>query len=96
MPGQEAFLQLLDAHKGILYKVANAYCVRREERGDLVQDIIVELWRAYPRFEPTRAAVSTWMYRIALNVAISARRGPAAFRCAIAGRRQHGFCRRRP
>lgn len=75
MPGQEAFLQLLDAHKGILYKVANAYCVRREERGDLVQDIIVELWRAYPRFEPTRAAFSTWMYRIALNVAISAQRG---------------------
>ena len=74
-PGQEGFLKLLDAHRGILYKVANAYCTRREERGDLVQDIIVELWRAFPRYDPTRAAFSTWMYRIALNVAISAHRG---------------------
>lgn len=74
MRDQVDFIKLIDAHKGILYKVANAYCARREERGDLVQDIIVELWRAYPRYDGTRAAFSTWMYRIALNVAISAHR----------------------
>lgn len=69
-----AFLRQLDAHKGILYKIANAYCARREDRGDLIQDMVVELWRAWPRFDG-RAAFSTWMHRIAVNVAISLFRG---------------------
>lgn len=68
------FLAHLDAHKGILYKIANAYCARREDRGDLIQDMVVELWRAWPRFDG-RAAFSTWMHRIAVNVAISLFRG---------------------
>ncbi len=65
---QDAFLAVLNAHKGILYKVSNAYCARPEDRNDLVQEIIVELWRAYSGFDATRAQFSTWMYRIALNV----------------------------
>lgn len=68
------FLAQLDGHKGILYKVANAYCARREDRGDLIQEMVVELWRAWPRFDG-RAAFSTWMHRIAVNVAISVFRG---------------------
>ena len=72
---KDSFLRTLNAHKAILYKVSNAYCVRPEERNDLVQEIIVELWRAYPGFDATRAQFSTWMYRIALNVAISMHRG---------------------
>ncbi|MBE5317325.1 MAG: sigma-70 family RNA polymerase sigma factor [Xanthomonadales bacterium] len=71
---QTAFLEALDRHKGLLYKVANAYCSRREDRGDLIQDVIAELWRAWPKFDG-RVAVSTWMYRIAMNVAISLHRG---------------------
>ena len=67
------FLAALQAHKGILYKVANAYCPRREDRGDLIQDMILELWRAYPRFDD-RASFSTWMHRVAMNVAISSHR----------------------
>jgi RNA polymerase sigma factor (sigma-70 family) len=70
----EAFLTALNTHKGILYKVSNAYCVQRDARGDLVQEIILELWRAYPNFNGARAKFSTWMYRIALNVAISLHR----------------------
>jgi RNA polymerase sigma factor (sigma-70 family) len=72
---QDDFLAALNSHKGILYKVSNAYCARPEERNDLVQEIIVELWRAYPGFDAARAQFSTWMYRIALNVAISMHRG---------------------
>lgn len=71
---QTAFLDAIDRHKGLLYKVANAYCARREDRSDLIQDVIAELWRAWPRYDG-RAAVSTWMYRIAVNVAISLHRG---------------------
>jgi RNA polymerase sigma factor (sigma-70 family) len=70
----DAFLALLQPHRAILYKVANAYCARREERGDLIQDIVMELWRAFPRFD-ARAAFSTWMHQIAVNVAISHFRG---------------------
>lgn len=69
-----AFLAALQRHKAILYKIANAYCARREDRGDLIQDVVLELWRAWPRYDG-RAAVSTWMYRIAVNVAISGFRG---------------------
>lgn len=71
---QATFLAHLDRHKGLLYKVANAYCQRREDRGDLIQDMVLELWRSWPRYDG-RAAVSTWMHRIAVNVAISAYRG---------------------
>lgn len=71
---QETFVTLLDRHKPILYKVASAYCGRREDRGDLIQDIVVELWRAYPRYDG-RASFATFMHRIAVNVAISHFRG---------------------
>ncbi len=70
----EAFLSQLQAHRGILYKVANAYCSRREDRGDLIQDMMIELWRAWPKFDG-RAQFSTFMHRIAMNVAISFHRG---------------------
>ena len=69
-PAQDRFLALLDTHKRILYKVANAYCRNAEDRPDLVQEIVVQLWRSFGRFDE-RAAFSTWMYRIAMNVAIS-------------------------
>lgn len=64
------FVAQLQAHKGILYKIANAYCPCREDRGDLVQDMIVELWQAFPHFDG-RASFATWMHRVAMNVAIS-------------------------
>ena len=71
---EDPFLAELQQHKAILYKVANAYCNRREDRGDLIQDITMELWRAWPRFDRTQA-FSAWMQRIAINVAISFFRG---------------------
>lgn len=68
--GNERFLQLLDEHTRILYKVANAYCANVEDRRDLVQEMVIHLWQSFPRFDD-RFKFSTWMYRIALNVAIS-------------------------
>jgi RNA polymerase sigma-70 factor (ECF subfamily) len=67
---QERFLALLEEHKGILYKAAHSYCKNRDDRPDLIQEITVQLWRAFPRFDGRRQ-FSTWMYRIAMNVAIS-------------------------
>lgn len=64
------FVALLDAHRGIVFKVANTYCRHVEDRQDLAQEIAAQLWRAFPGYDPARS-FSTWMYRIALNVAIS-------------------------
>jgi RNA polymerase sigma factor (sigma-70 family) len=70
---QAAFVDRLDRHRGILVKVAGAYCHDAGDREDLIAEIVAQLWRAYGRFDE-RAAFSTWMYRIAVNVAISFRR----------------------
>jgi len=56
--------------KKILYKVCNSYCRNHDDREDLAQEIIVQLWRSFGSFD-ARCLFSTWMYRIALNVAIS-------------------------
>jgi RNA polymerase sigma-70 factor (ECF subfamily) len=67
---QQSFETLLHAHRGILFKIANTYCWRSEDRADLAQEIVAQLWRAWPSYNPTRT-FTTWMYRVALNVAIS-------------------------
>lgn len=69
----DQFSALIEEHKGIIYKVANAYCRHPEDRKDLVQEIGVQLWKSHERYDP-RFKLSTWTYRIALNVAISAYR----------------------
>lgn len=65
-----AFDELLHRHRGIVFKVANAYARSADDRADLAQEIAMQLWRAWPLYEPT-LPFATWMYRIALNVAIS-------------------------
>ena len=66
----DLFVNMLVQHKGIIYKVANAYCKDAEHRKDLVQEIMLQLWLAFPNYD-AQYKVSTWMYRIALNVSIS-------------------------
>lgn len=70
MAAQDRFLALLEEHDKILFKVANSYCRNREDRQDLIQEIVVQLWRSFDRYDE-RYRFSTWMYRIAMNVAIS-------------------------
>jgi len=67
---QADFVELIDRHRGILFKIAGAYCANPADREDLIAESIVALWRSWERFDG-RAAFSTWMYRVALNVAIS-------------------------
>jgi RNA polymerase sigma-70 factor, ECF subfamily len=70
MGDPQQFLDLVEMHKGIIIRICSVYVRRQEERDDLFQEIIVQLWRAWPSFEG-RSKFSTWMYRIALNTAIS-------------------------
>lgn len=65
------FAALLEQHRGIVLKVARGYCHHPEDRLDLVQEISVQAWAAFEGFDPARARFSTWLYRVALNVAIS-------------------------
>lgn len=67
---QERFQTLIEEHKKILYKVCRLYCKNPDDRDDLVQEIVARLWQASGSFDE-RARFSTWMYRVALNVAIS-------------------------
>jgi RNA polymerase sigma-70 factor (ECF subfamily) len=68
--GQERFVALLEEHKRMLYKVTSVYCSNPEDRRDLMQEIVIQLWRSFPRYDD-RSKFSTWMYRIGMNVAIS-------------------------
>lgn len=68
--GKEAFLQLIHENKGIIFKICNAYCAGIHDREDLAQEIIYNLWKSWPAFDNSYK-FSTWMYRVALNVAIS-------------------------
>jgi RNA polymerase sigma factor (sigma-70 family) len=66
--GQQ-FHELLERHRKIVFKVANTYSRHPDDRADLAQEIATQLWRAFPSYDGR--TFSTWMYRIALNVAIS-------------------------
>jgi len=66
----DIFLTVIETHKGIIYKVANTYCSNASDREDLVQEIILQLWKSFYKYN-TQYKYSTWIYRIALNVAIS-------------------------
>ncbi len=68
--GSDQFQILIESHRGILYKVSKCYCSNPDDRDDLIQEVIVQLWRSFPTFDESKS-FSTWMYRIALNVAIS-------------------------
>lgn len=54
----------------MLFKVCRLYCTTEADRQDLFQEIVVQLWRSYPSFRGD-SAIGTWLYRIALNTAIS-------------------------
>jgi RNA polymerase sigma factor (sigma-70 family) len=70
MTKDQEFVRLMKENKGIIYKICNSYCADRDDRDDLAQEIIYNLWKSFGSFDD-RFRFSTWMYRIALNVAIS-------------------------
>jgi len=74
---QDRFEALLEQHRGIVGKVAGLYCHHAEDRRDLAQEIRAQLWRSFPRYDSARP-FATWMYRVALNVAISFARNASA------------------
>ena len=67
---EKVFISLIKTHRGIIYKVCNLYLKDAEDKKDLFQEIVLQLWRSFPGFK-NESQSSTWMYRVALNTAIS-------------------------
>jgi RNA polymerase sigma-70 factor (ECF subfamily) len=67
---QEKFQEEIFQHQALIHKICRIYRDTREEREDLFQDILYQLWKAYPQFQG-RSKVTTWMYRIGLNTAMA-------------------------
>jgi RNA polymerase sigma factor (sigma-70 family) len=70
MPSEKEFIALLNQHQKIVYKVCNLYMDRHSDREDLFQEITLQAWKAYRNFRGD-AKFSTWLYRVALNTAIT-------------------------
>lgn len=76
---EERFLVLIIENKGIILKICNTYCDDKADKEDLAQEIIYTLWKGRKTYNPA-LKYTTWMYRVALNVAISFYRASAAYR----------------
>lgn len=63
-------MQIIKENQGIIHKVCNMYCDFDDDRNDLFQEIVAQLWKSFPTFR-SESKVSTWMYRVALNTAIT-------------------------
>lgn len=66
----ELFGELIEQHKGILFKVARTYCQNEDDRKDLIQEITIQVWLSFHKYDK-QFKITTWLYRISLNVAIS-------------------------
>ena len=66
---ESLFRSWLTEHGGAVLKVARAYTLTTEDCQDLVQEILLQVWRSLPQFQG-RASASTWAYRVALNTAL--------------------------
>lgn len=67
---EKNFVQLVKQHQGLIHKVSLMYETDPEARNDLFQEIVLQLWKSFASFRG-EAKITTWMYRIALNTAIS-------------------------
>lgn len=67
---EKPFISLINDNQGLIHKVCMLYENDREARNDLFQEIVLQLWRSFHTFRG-EAKITTWMYRIALNTAIS-------------------------
>lgn len=70
MTDKEQFIKVLKENKRIIFKVINIYCNDTDDKKDLEQEIIIQLWKSFHSYD-SNYKISTWIYRIAMNVSIS-------------------------
>ncbi|MCB0668360.1 MAG: sigma-70 family RNA polymerase sigma factor [Saprospiraceae bacterium] len=66
---EKTFLELISENQSILFKICNVYFREKVDKEDYHQELIIQLWKAFPDFKNT-AKFSTWMYRVCINAAI--------------------------
>lgn len=67
---KEKFISVIKDNQNLIFKICYSYCKDSEDRKDLQQEIMIQLWNSFTKFDG-RVKISTWIYRIALNTAIS-------------------------
>ncbi len=67
---KQQLVDILNEHKALLYKIVSLYARDDEDRKDLEQEITIQIWRSLKSFD-SDYKLSTWIYRVALNAAIS-------------------------
>lgn len=67
---KDNFISVIKDNQRLIYKICYSYCSNQENRKDLQQEILLQLWSSFSKFDG-RVKISTWIYRIALNTAIS-------------------------
>ena len=67
---EQEFLSVIREYERVIYKVCYLYATPNAHLNDLYQDVILNLWKAFPKFRK-ECKISTWIYRIALNTCIS-------------------------
>jgi RNA polymerase sigma factor (sigma-70 family) len=66
---KEHFTKVIKANEGLIYKITTLYTDEKQDRKDLYQEIVYQLWKSFGSFQE-QSKLSTWMYRVALNTAI--------------------------
>ena len=67
---EKEFLMMIQDNQGTIHKICRIYRDSPEDREDLFQEVIFQLWRSYPSFSGGSKS-STWLYRVALNTAMA-------------------------
>jgi RNA polymerase sigma-70 factor (ECF subfamily) len=67
---ENKFIELVNDNRALIFKVCNLYCRDPESCRDLFQEVVLQLWKSYASFRK-ESADSTWIYKVALNTAIS-------------------------
>lgn len=67
---EHKFIVEFEQNQNIIHKVCRIYTSNKDAHNDLFQEIAIQLWKAYPKFRG-ESKLSTWMYRIGLNTAIT-------------------------
>lgn len=67
---KDQFIEKIFEHQALIHKVCKMYRDNIEDRQDLFQEIMYQLWKSYPSFKG-KSKLSTWIYRISLNTAMA-------------------------
>lgn len=69
MEKKDTFIKAVKEHEKLIFRIASFYTDCKDDRDDLVQEIIYNLWKSFETFKQ-RSSLTTWIYRVAMNVSI--------------------------